>query len=215
MGKLSLSPNVIEGIEIINSIDENQLSGIVQYIRDMQVGESAKNVVDYFKSSLGIEAADVVFPAIINLINFIQKNKDKNALEDILESLKSLEPKREFDLVKLRSSFTEILDNSKNIILTTKAASLLVANNNNFSECKIVTDIRLVFDENITLSKRNAVIVHKLHFEVSNPTNSEDIFIHMDMEDLVKLKEAVDRAILKEELIKEDYEEINFISLNQ
>lgn len=212
MARVKLSPDLIKGIKIINSVDEDQLRRIIHFLKDMPIGTPAKIAEKSFNSALGIEDGDVVFPTIISVINFVQMNKDEDALNDILESVESGEP---LNLDKLKSVFSEIIDNSRNIILTTKAVEILNANNDNYLTCKAITDIRLIFDDNIAEPKRNAVIVHKLHFTVSNPSNSEDIFVHLDMRDLKSLKDVIDRAILKEELIKEDYENITFISPNQ
>jgi DNA-binding Lrp family transcriptional regulator len=212
MAKVKLSPDLIKGIEILNSVDENQLRRIIQFLKDMPIGTPAKAAEKSFNTALGMEDADVVFPTIVSIITFVQTNKDEDALKDILESVESKEP---LNLDKLKSILSEILDNSRNITLTTKAVEILNANNDNYIACKAITDIRLIFNDNITEPKRNAVIVHKLHFTVSNPSNSEDVFIHLDMRDLIKLKDVIERAILKEELIKEDYESINFISPNQ
>jgi hypothetical protein len=211
MARVKLSPDLVKGIRILNSVDENQLRTIVNFLKDMPIGTPAKTAEKAFIAALDMANADVVFPTILSVIDFVQTNKDDDALTDILESVESEDP---INTEKLKSIFSEILDNSKNVILTTKAVEILNANHNNYITCKAITDIRLIFDDNITEPNRNAVIVHKLHFTVSNPSNSEDIFIHLDMQDLTKLKDVIDRALLKEELIREDYESIMFISPN-
>lgn len=212
MAKVKLGPELTKGIQILGSIDEAQLNKIIQFLKAMPIGAPIATAEKSFSSALDIEGADTVFLTIVSIISFVKKNSDDDALNDILESVESTEP---LDLEKAKSVLSKILANSENIFLTTKAEELLVTNNDNFNECKVITDIRLIFKDNVAEPKRNAVVVHKLHFKVSNPSNSRDIFINLDMRDLKKLKDVIERAILKEELIKEDYENINFISLNQ
>jgi len=86
MGKLSLSSQMVKGIEIINSLNKDQLNGIIQYIKNMPLGEPGRNVIEHFKSNLGIEEAEFVFRSLIALVNFYDRNKNKDALDDILES---------------------------------------------------------------------------------------------------------------------------------
>ncbi len=115
------------------------------------------------------------------------------------------------DLRVLGSNLFSIFENSKNLKLTLKGQTLLLDNENIYLKGLIVSDIRLIFDKNITDSNRNGVIVHKLHISVRSNNKTKNIFIALDSSDLKQLKEIVERAMLKEDLIKEDYENINFI----
>ena len=211
MAKLTLSDDLIKGIKILSSIEESKSNRVIQFIKDLPIGTSMRTAEQAFKSAIDLDDAVIVFRTIVGIINFVQKNNDKDAFNDFLESIGAIE---DIDFDKVKSILTEILDNSNNLTLTTKAGKLLTTNNDNYIECKALTDIRLIFNESIAESTRSAVIVHKLHFIVSNPTNSNEIFIHLDLQDLKRLKDVIERAILKEEIIKEDYENINFVSLS-
>ena len=209
MAKLTLSSQLIEGLKAFSSLNEEQLAGVISYTRNMPIDTSIKKATKYFHSDLGIEDAEGVFLTIVNTLRFIQNNKKEDVLNDIIISASSIDG---IDIDKIRNIFSEFLSTPKNVTARNKAADLLGENNDNFNDCKIITDIRLVFEDNIAEPKRSAILIHKLHFELSNPSRLSDIFIHLDKKDLLELKDVIERAILKEDLIKEDYENINFIS---
>ena len=97
---------------------------------------------------------------------------------------------------------------------TFKAREVIRENLNNFYESRIISDIRIVYDDSGNLDDKDqvAVIVHNLRIKYSSkPVPRGEIFISLNLEDLHQLKDVVDRAIEKDKLIRTNSHSLTFI----
>ena len=135
------------------------------------------------------------------------KEKTKNSLDTaLLGKLSDQEEQVLFENLK------QIFESSKSLKLTLKANRLLSEDYAVYSSSSIITDIRLVFDDDLAEKDRNGVIVHRLNIEYISPSDSNSLFVSMTNDDLKELKAAIDRALQKEEVIIKDYNStIHFI----
>jgi hypothetical protein len=86
---------------------------------------------------------------------------------------------------------------------TAVATDLQTQNPRNFQSAKIVTDIRPVFDDEVEVRPRGAVIVETLQIQTwTREGHVELIFVSMDEQDLTQLREIVDRALDKTKTLK-------------
>ncbi|UOB19374.1 hypothetical protein [Abyssalbus ytuae] len=123
----------------------------------------------------------------------------------------------EIDHSDTKSKLEILLANSTNLISTFKAIDLISDNDLNYRNSRIFSDIRLLFGEDIeeNLEGRKAVIIHKLKIESSRNAEPESFYFSLDSNDLVKLKETINRAINKDIQIKSDYSNIEFIEVTE
>ena len=63
----------------------------------------------------------------------------------------------------------------------------------------------MIFNDNIRDNNRNALLIHHLHIEYVKE-GYRKIILLLDLADLKSLKESIERAINKEEIIKNDYQ---------
>jgi hypothetical protein len=100
--------------------------------------------------------------------------------------------------------------------ITQKAKELSLENKNNFYDARIISDIRMVFDdENMAKREQYAVVIHHLrltHF--SGYDKYDDFYVTMDLADLKKLQETINRAVEKESSIIQKNHDLEFINLN-
>ncbi len=75
----------------------------------------------------------------------------------------------------------------------------------------MITDVRLIFNEDINDKERYSIILHRLHINFRKNKKPDDIYLTMDLNDLQDLRDIIDRAIRKEEVIREDYEQLKFV----
>ena len=72
----------------------------------------------------------------------------------------------------------------------------------------------MVFNDEVNDIDRYGLIIHRLKIEYLTNSERKKNFYALDREDLVKLKEDLERAIEKEDLMRKDYgNEIKFIDL--
>jgi hypothetical protein len=83
------------------------------------------------------------------------------------------------------------------------ATDLQTQNPRNYQSARIVTDLRPVFEDNVTIEPKGAVIVETLQIQTwTREGVSEQIFVSMDEHDLRQLKRTVERALEKTETLR-------------
>ena len=86
---------------------------------------------------------------------------------------------------------SELLNLKGTIEVTSKAMSILIGNERNFSGARIFTDIRPVFKENPSDPPAGAVIVHTIGLNYLEGHVRKDFFLALDSRDLKILKEVI------------------------
>jgi hypothetical protein len=88
------------------------------------------------------------------------------------------------------------------VVATAKAWTLLVENEHNFAEVRVVTDLRPVFTDGAD-SPENALIVHLLRITHGDRQgNLSDLVFALDDVDVLKLQDALSRAQAKSSSLK-------------
>ena len=115
----------------------------------------------------------------------------------------------------LQNNLLIILDKISPLALSAKAFNLLSENKTTFIESRIISDIRLVFDNDIIKKNRLAVLVHNLKIVTTENDERKEFYFSLDTNDLKMLKTQIERAEKKDELIRHQYSnEIQFIKIN-
>ncbi|MXY10422.1 MAG: hypothetical protein F4Z00_05290 [Acidimicrobiaceae bacterium] len=78
-----------------------------------------------------------------------------------------------------------------------KSLLLLQEHDSVFVDTKIVTDIRPVFGDDISDGAETAVLTHSLKIEFFRAGRRDHFYVALDHDDLLSMKEAIDRAIAK------------------
>lgn len=103
---------------------------------------------------------------------------------------------------KLRARAEEILGTPV-FGSTGVATDLQTLNERNYQSARIVTDLRPVFDDNLTLPPGGAVIIETLQIQTwSRDGGSQLLFVSMDEFDLRALQSIVQRALDKTDTLK-------------
>lgn len=94
-----------------------------------------------------------------------------------------------------------ILLESPVIKWTAKAASLNLEHERTFAACRVVTDFRPSFDDDLSQPPTSGVIVHDLRLDFWRSGREETMYIGLDERDLTQLRLAVERAQRKSETL--------------
>lgn len=119
----------------------------------------------------------------------------KDTFDTLMES--SVKPQDE-DWTRYKNFFTDYLSLKGQIQVTTKAFDILLGNERNYIDTRIFTDIRPVFTEDPSEEPVGAVLVHNLKIEYRKENSTQEFFVALDSQDLLKLRKVIDRAIAKE-----------------
>jgi hypothetical protein len=91
----------------------------------------------------------------------------------------------------------------RSLVITSKAAGVMVGNANTFCRARTISEVRPVFTEGDALKPEAAIIVHQLNivFHSGPKLDENEFFVTLDSEDLIALKNVVDRALRKDKEI--------------
>jgi hypothetical protein len=221
MASINIPKEVVPGFNVILQMKMTQIEEFGDFLSSLPIGLTLVKIQDFLENLLNKQDAKNVFRTLLSFRGLLDGSNPDDTRSIASDLVSSYIENPDFDTNKIEAdSLTEklfyLLKKSKNIFLTLKANDLATDDFMVFRNCKIITDIRIVFDDNIENSNRNALIVHKLHIVKYSSSEISDLFISMDMNDLEKMKETIDRAIAKEKTIINDYgSKITFINANQ
>ena len=217
MATISIPERVYPGFMIISELDNSQLNKIVDYLNTMVIGEQFDIVAENFNIILNNSNGSDLLKTIISFSKLVDpedvnyQDISNNLAESFIE-LSGIEKNLKFK-ENLSSNLFKILTSYNSLKNTIKLRELASENENNFGDFKLLTDIRLIFNDEIENKNRSAVILHKLTIEYQKDMDIKELHLTLDLSDLNKLKSEIEKAILKDQIIREDYKEnLNFIS---
>ncbi len=100
------------------------------------------------------------------------------------------------------SSLKEVLDPNSALSASAKATGLLTDNPRNYIGGRVLTDLRPVFGVNADEEPIAMAIVHNLKISYREGRDAKDFFVAMDSLDVRALRDLLERAVTKEESIR-------------
>lgn len=212
MTKINIPEGVLPGFNIILSLSPEELNKLISYLNEIPLGTIGRKMVDDLTPMLGAKNS---YEITKTLTSFSELLEDQNVnytelASNLTLSYQEIETGNAKDeqIETLQKNLVEIFSSSKNLTLSLKARDLVLENDNLFDSCKVVTDLRLVFADELEDRKRHGVTIHRLRIEYRRERMLKEIFLSLDLQDLKKMKDELERAIKKEEIIKSDYNQL-------
>lgn len=216
MATITIPEQVLPGFKIISELKKSEIDNVIHFLNSFNVGENLENLANELKDLVGHSKGDLLLQTILSfsrLIDYDEVNYQdvaKNLTESYFELTESKTSKIKSE--KLTDNLIKILSNYKNLKLSIKSRRSSLYNENNLGKSKLFTDIRVIFDEEINDKNRIGIVLHKLYLEYQRNSNLKELHLTLDLKDLLKLKQQIEQAILKDELLRKDYKEnLNFI----
>lgn len=217
MAKYFIPQRFKEGFKLLLSLNDESTKILISKLNDFEVGGGMVTFRN-FMHSLPIVNIDDISETIFSfggLLNNKDGDDDKQIANDLIDSL-NLDSEETLDKDK-RNDYLErllvIFENSQNIKISYKALMLSNDVPRIFNESKIISDIRVIFGDEIESDKKFAVVSHQLKIDLIEDSREKSIHINMDIEDLKKLRNQIDRAFVKDALMKQEFSPvINFIN---
>lgn len=212
MSFLRIPQDLQEGFKNLISLDESAFNSLWIYISEIRsigsVEEYKTNISDFLFSN-GIDEGKIP-DIIISLVSLKVKYPEREIAEDLFLSYNEING-GEIDESLFYKRVNILVANNGALVLFFKRNLLKSYNERTYLESEIITDVRFIFDTELTSKNRNAIILHNLRLKIDSSKGDDDIYVSLDLEHLKELKACVERAILKEEIIKGDYSDIIFI----
>jgi len=218
MAKFQIPDHFKPGFAAIINLNQDQVFDLIKVINNIPIGASPKTLIEYIKRQVSINDIGKIALTLSSIVSIraAENTSNEELAQEIAESysegISSPLPQSEFD--DLYNKLLMLFSSFNNLNITYKAHNLILSNDKIYRESKIISDIRIVFNEDIKEGNRHAVIVHKLRFKYENDDDYKEFYISLDTSDLKELKVQVERALEKDNIIKEDYKDlITFIDI--
>ena len=194
-----------DGFIALSSIDSDRFETIIKSLSKIPLTSTIIRLANKVAEDAQIDIIEVqdIFLTIDSLIGLLDKKVSK---EDIIEQVTKVISETELitfsetnNEKEFKSRFSLLLSNEK-IYYASKADELITDNGVVFLDSKIVTDIRPIFDIVLEDSPKVGLITHTLqiHYRTCENSNHQNIYFSLDSLDIAKLKEVLERAIIKE-----------------
>ncbi len=218
MTRFQIPDVFLPGFTKISELAAEKAEEIGDLLREVPVGINRQEFHTIFKDKVsGLES-----PFAETIFSFGGILANKKAGEDIRELALSLtnafkekneEKVSDTTAEQLNQNLLTILKNAENLEKTFKAIHLLSSNAHIYRDSVILTDIRLLFEDEVENAPKCGVVLHQLKIDYVENEKLKSLFVCLDNDDLNGLIENLQRAIKKEESIKKNQDKINFISI--
>lgn len=223
MAKYSIPSPFKKGFVILSKTEFQLTQEIADILKPLPAGMGIENITNNIKVGMGdkMEEEDIeeIIRTFFSIVRFSKENDIDfdEFVEDITESITVSE---EFTIEEgnlLKDNLLCLYKCRSNILLTIKANELLGEFDRLFIDCRILSDIRIIFNEDLDNQEQVAVVVHQLKFDYVKHGESQQTFFALDSNDLRKLKIAIDRALEKDKNIKSNVysNNLEFIELTK
>lgn len=219
MPVFSIPPPVRSGFRRIKSLDENQINILSSIIKSIEIGDGVNKIAEKNYEKLSITEAELqsIMGALFSLVNIFPEAN--NSIEKFASefSLSFQDLTNEIDEGKtLEANLIILLQDFSLIKKTLKSRELFTDNLNNFSESRVISDVRIIYDDDAELDKKEqfAIVIHNLKIVYSSSANyNNEIYISLDLADLLELQKVISRAIKKDSLIRSNNHELQFLNI--
>ena len=220
MARYNIPEDFISAYEILSKISIENISILNKELEQVRVGANPDEIVETLikrnKIHLPKNELQAVVQAIFSsygLINGESQRNIENIITDLVDSfLETKDGKSNY--LNLKSNLQQLVRIGSRLHLTHKAFQLLSDYDKIYVDSRIISDVRIIFNDDLKNSNQEAAIVHQLKIEHHERGEIKSTFFALDINDLEKLKEYINRAIEKEKLLRDNtYKNLSFISL--
>jgi hypothetical protein len=221
MAQYQIPEQFLLGFKQISLLSNQEVQNIANALQKLPVGTGPITMIKEISQAVQIQKIELIVQTIFSLGNLLagKKSNPEGLAAGLSEAyFNSLESESKFDSIKddIKSKLLIILSSGSSLRISFKAFNLLTCNERLYRDGRFVSDIRLIFNDDLTAKERNAVIIHNLKIEHQVDHELQEIYFTLDSKDLHKLKDQIERALEKEKQIKESYSaDMNFIEITE
>jgi hypothetical protein len=190
---------IVAGLLALHNLDDETVAKLCKRLSDLGISLKLKDIVLTVDSVGGVDNAADLSKTLVSLCSAADQYGLEVLLRNVADSIEITEEFKEIDAQNreaLLSKLRSLLTGKSAIKQFLKAIQVVQSHQQVFSECKILTDVRPVFNE-IGDEPVAASIIHNLKISYGKDDNSRDFYVVLDDRDLKTLQEQINRAIIK------------------
>lgn len=190
------------GFVELSKLDDNAFQSVLESLKSIPISLGTTNLLKNMRDTnltLGPGVAHIL-DSVSNLL-MVRDRKDAS-IEELADDVISLIKKGEIEDFKspseeqmksLRYRIVEMMKCDA-LYYSAKAIDDLTEHEHIFLSAKFLTDCRPILGLNINPDVNIAVIFHMLQIHYHDSTQHKEMYFALDEDDLLKLREAIDRA---------------------
>lgn len=224
MVRFQIPPAFLPGFQHLLSFQPDEVEKIVRFLGTIPVGTGPKAFIELFTKATG--KTDVNTRELASTIFSLGGLKfaigEREGFDELVNELSSAlqeqtkNPLSPDEAGRLQGYLHQILSGASQLFFTYKAFDLLAENSRVYRDAHVVTDMRPLFKADLSNPERHALILHQLKIEAEVNRKETHFYFSLSHADLLKLKDQIDRAVEKERLIRENYQQaIQFIEITE
>lgn len=206
MAKISIPDEVREGFVIISEMKINDLNALAEILVGIDAGEKMDDVVLRL-SEVFDSKSRILLKTIVSFVGLLEKDDStaQEVSENLAESFFENNPDEKEGKTLLINNLNVILSNIDSLNKNLNSRRSTYDNESLLRSSKLITDLRILFQDDLSDKNRDAIIIHKLHIEYENNFSDKQLYFTLDLKDLNRLKSEIEKAIEKDQIIREDY----------
>lgn len=210
----------LSGFKALSQLNKQEIKKLTSLLEKLPVGSSVQEFQSAIKKNKGLsEQALMTADAVFSLGGLLREKKEDDPIGQVAEDLanayfKQCGEKIESDkLERLSNNLLLLLEKADNLKKTFKAYQLLLENARSYRKSRVITDMRMIFDDDFEKENQTGLVIHQLKLEFVEDNEVKEFFISLDNDDVLSLREELKRSLEKEVCIRRDFDKINFINL--
>lgn len=219
MTKFQIPDAYLTGFTELSKLTTNEAEEISKLLNKAPIGGSIEDYQNIFKETNISVNIQEVLETIFSLGSLLMDKKAGSDIVELASDLTSAYIEKKLEKIpdnvaeKLRQNLVTIFQNADNLKKSYKVFRLLSENAHIYRDSRIMTDVRLLFEDEVEIAPHCGVVLHQLKIEYLENEKPKSFFVCLDNEDVLKLIENLQRALKKEESIKANQADIKFITL--
>ena len=224
MTKYQIPETYLKGFETIATLSTASAKKIAQVLSDIPVGYNEEKLAILLRDKSELDEWDSfnIASVLFSLIALKLSRTDGASDNFVIELAQAYIEQSKVDngkevANKLNENLNILLSADGNLRLTHKARYLQSEYAKVFLQGRIISDIRLVYENEIEKVAAHSLIVHQLKIHYQENGEHKNLFFALDNSDLKKLKEVIIRAEQKDAQIRNSTytKGLQFIDFNE
>ena len=211
MARISIPEAVKPGFMLISDLTDNEINTLLNVLNNVKTSDELEKIEEILKEDFGNNSR-LLLQTVASFSGLLEKEESDTPREVAKNLTLSFTEINKEDLtnekkIKLEENLTLLLSNVKSLRKNINSRNSAYDNESILRTSKLITDLRILFHDDLGEKNRDAVILHKLHIEYQQNFERKEIYFTLDLKDLNKLKSEIEKAIEKDQVIREDFKE--------
>lgn len=220
MMRYKIPKDFLPGFQALSRLKKQESEKLAVILGKLPVGSNVQELQSAIQKNKKLsEDALTSAETIFSLGGLLLEKKEDDSINQVAEDLTNafvkesdvgIDPKQK---KQLSQNLLILFEKADNLKKTFKAYQLLFENTRSFRKSRVITDMRMIFDDDFDKKSQAGLIIHQLKLEYLEANMSKEFFISLDNDDVLELREELKRALEKEDCIKRDFDQVQFINI--